>query len=89
MTKKDYILIALALNEELTYATNLRQGKIDVGMQDVSSFTAQVNGVKGVIGTLCQALALDNPKFDRSKFLKACGIELPAFVNNKGKTVNY
>ena len=77
MTKKDYELIASALKEELTFATNLRNGKQELGMQDVSNFTATINGVKGCIGTMCQVLALQDKRFDRNKFLVACGVLAP------------
>ena len=61
MTKKDYELIASALNN--TY----------LGHKE------WVRTLEQIAGTLADTLAEHNPKFNRNKFLTACGIQpLPA-----------
>ncbi len=61
MSKKDYILIAKCFSDYL-----------DNGDNDM---------VDGIIGgerlarSICERLQAENPKFNREKFLKACGIE--------------
>lgn len=63
MTKKDYQLIAGAvMNQRNSYAPNWDKNLFRA-MDDISK-------------TLADKLALDNPRFNRSKFLAACGVEL-------------
>jgi hypothetical protein len=59
MTKKDYVLIARAF--ALTADINDTTG-YKLARYDVARF-------------LAESLALDNPKFDRSRFLAACGVQ--------------
>lgn len=61
MTRKDYILIAEALKEARAEALALRAG---AGV-----------GVTIAAVRLADALARDNPRFDRERFLKACGVQ--------------
>jgi hypothetical protein len=56
MTRKDYVLIAEALNLALTKATEY---KYDTA------------GIYFTIGALSQTLVGDNPRFDQAKFLAA------------------
>lgn len=61
MTRKDYVLIADALK--------LRdKGQPVYAAQDMIGATA-------AIYRLADALARDNPKFDRDRFLKASGVQ--------------
>jgi hypothetical protein len=63
MTRKDYILIAAALNDTLL---------IDCPSVEF------LNGAKAAAISASQriadALAHDNPRFDRARFLAACGV---------------
>ena len=63
MTKKDYIRIAAALRDTLL---------IDCPT------TEYLNGAKAAhmsaITRIASTLQLDNPRFDRSRFLAACGV---------------
>ena len=58
MTRKDYILIAAALN-------SVRPHNHD--FSDVVKCDAHAHAV-------AEALAQDNPRFDRARFLTACGV---------------
>ena len=61
MTRKDYILIAAALKAARDYSTAHHE-------QPADTFVTAVL-------TLCDRLAQDNPRFDRGRFLKACGVQ--------------
>ena len=56
MTRKDYVLIAAALKAAMSHARGMP--------------TAQA-GIEQAARELCSALASDNPRFDRMRFLKA------------------
>lgn len=59
MTRKDYVLIAAAIAESVVvYRDNY--------------FAAEAIGANARF--LANRLATDNPRFDRNKFLKACGL---------------
>lgn len=62
LTKKDYELIANQFDMELF---QLRH-EYDTG---------EVEAVERLAKRLATRLQMDNPKFDRDKFLTACGIE--------------
>jgi len=58
MTKKDYELIA---NEILT-------------ARKVTEGWAVLVSVEHLVNSLATALEIDNPRFNRATFLKACGV---------------
>lgn len=60
MTKKDFELIASSLKKSFEEA----QGNLN-----------QECTVEGLIIDLSDTLASKNPRFDKQKFLKACGID--------------
>ena len=65
MTKKDFELIAKSIfyvrkNMEFLSAEQRQGAKV------IS---------RGIAYSLCDNLFIDNPRFNRDKFLKACGIE--------------
>lgn len=62
MTRKDYEMIAKAL-----------QAKRDELVESRSSYD-RICGHDGAILALAEALASENPRFDRERFLKACGV---------------
>lgn len=79
MTRKDYELIA----KEIWRAGYVKDGN-QVRQQAKESMRKLI-----AIG-LAVELEQDNPKFDQNKFLIACGLETQAaYVNSKGKTVDY
>lgn len=59
MTRKDYIAIANAIR--LAGTANTSRG--------------HNSGVYDVARILCETLANDNPRFDRARFLTACGVQ--------------
>lgn len=61
MTRKDYQLIANTLAAERAYHADLGQ-----------AYAAET--VESVAARLADELADDNPRFDRERFLKACGV---------------
>lgn len=65
MTRKDYVLLANSLNGTLNAARKLRSES------DSDAFAAAVGGVNAAIVNLADALAADNPRFDRERFIDA------------------
>ena len=63
MTRKDYVAIAAALNAARPHDF---QREIDLGRKE--GWSAAVHLVAGT-------MAADNPRFDRARFLKACGVQ--------------
>ena len=59
MTKKDYVLIARAF----------------VLAAEANDSTGYRLARYDVARILCESLAMDNPKFDRARFLAACGVQ--------------
>lgn len=59
MTKKDYIVVAAALREQLP-----RRAWLNKWQQ-----------YEAVCSSLAAAFLKDNPRFDRERFMVACGIE--------------
>jgi len=64
MTRKDHIAIAAALNQASApaWANEIFPTSGEAMRQDI-------------IGRIANVFANDNPRFDRSRFLAACGIE--------------
>jgi len=63
MTKKDFELIAQAVREA-------REGLGHDGKAGADAFT-----LNRVSDRLCRALSATNGRFDRDRFLRACGVE--------------
>ena len=62
MTKKDYVAIAKVISWHVAdYATD--------DLQDTD------HGLGPLIDSLAALFAADNPRFDRARFLTACGIK--------------
>lgn len=61
MTRKDYVLLAQAL----------KQCKTDFSNRNLDHDAQH----KADCNYIAAALAAENPRFDRARFLKACGIE--------------
>ena len=64
MTKKDYVLIAKALQLRTVYDA-----------EDMTYAEGWHAGVSSCIDALADVLQRDNPKFDRARFLAACGVQ--------------
>lgn len=63
MTKKDYELIANQFDLQLHFLKR--------------EYPEQVKTLVGFAKHLATRLEIDNPRFDRNRFLQACGIETP------------
>lgn len=71
MTKKDYELIASYLAYAIPSWDN---APYEYEMNDIYK-TGRLNAWKNTCETLADGLQLQNHKFNRDKFLQACGLE--------------
>lgn len=76
MTKKDYELIATPFRKELENLNRLFNFKVAKRGQLSSFNEGQVQELRTVIQLMAFYLQQDNPKFDKEKFLTACGVKL-------------
>lgn len=67
MTRKDYVLIAETLRELLADID-----RESPGMREV--LRGERMGVASVARRLAEQLRQDNPRFDRTRFIEACGL---------------
>jgi hypothetical protein len=65
MTPKDYELIAAAIRAARYHANTGAPGLMPIADVDINMDYASA--------ALANRLAADNPRFDRARFLKACG----------------
>jgi len=63
MTKRDYLVIARSIKNYMS-----------VHKYITSHYTVSGN-ITSFVHFLCDDLEADNPKFDREKFIKACGLD--------------
>lgn len=68
MTKKDYELIARVFKGELHAWDNAPDSKFKENAIEVIRALSQI---------MAGYLATDNPRFDRDRFLEACGLDTP------------
>jgi len=68
MTKKDYIALALALKaKKPVYAGDMKH-------MDYTYHSEAYGMWKDCVIAVVEALAADNPKFSKGKFVAACGV---------------
>jgi len=72
MTRKDYVMIAAALRETLD-AIERESAAMAVGDSTRAALAGERLGVRHAALRVMEALASDNPRFERETFLKACG----------------
>jgi len=60
VTRKDYVLLAQALNAALDRLTGPSE---------------EIDGIRYAAMSIAAALAAENPRFDRARFLKAAGVQ--------------
>lgn len=65
MTRKDYVKLAAAVTATKAYIVAREPDEDHANMIDGASLVAE---------HLADTLAADNPRFDRARFLKACGV---------------
>ena len=61
MTRKDYVLIADAIKTQIELSTKYEEEESRAGAQNIAY-------------DLAWKLSEDNPRFDRDRFLVACGV---------------
>lgn len=66
MTRKDYVAIAAAIKE-----ARLAAGVVQISNPPKGR---AVDGVDRAANAVAWVLGHDNPRFDRERFLKACGV---------------
>jgi hypothetical protein len=59
MTRKDYVLIAETIKNQFSY---------------YDESTPEVKALKELSLRMAYDLGMDNPRFDRARFLDACGV---------------
>ena len=62
MTRKDYVLIAKAIKTQVELSTKFEE-------------EASLAGAQNIAYDLAWILSTDNPRFDRHRFLEACGVK--------------
>ena len=62
MTRKDYVMIAETIKGAIIYEQFFNKNK------------EKEEGIKALAITLASTLESDNPRFDRHRFLVACGV---------------
>ena len=72
MNKKHYIKVAAALARQNKNAQNF----LDLKEND-QYFRGQIVAIRDMANSLADMFAEDNPRFDRARFLSACGIFKP------------
>ena len=64
MTKKDFIIVAAAIEHEV------------YGWRQVIGQKGEaIEALRSLAKEMCERFAADNPRFDETKFLTACGIQ--------------
>lgn len=66
MTRKDYVAIAEAIA-----ASKLGEY---ADLEEAQYYSGREDGVTVVARNIADVMQSDNPRFDRSRFLKACGV---------------
>jgi hypothetical protein len=61
MTRKDYELLAEAI-------------RLTRNKADFQGFTVEESTLSAVANSMAQLLEYENPRFDRKRFLEACGV---------------
>jgi hypothetical protein len=78
MTKKDYMLIAKVFRVTVDIWKNARRKWRDSDRPEKEGRIADINkiisSIEVIVKGLCHELTVDNPRFDKEKFIKACGI---------------
>ena len=63
MTRKDYVAIAAVFKSRNEMAQNIQNRAV------------RMTHYAEIAGSLADMLAANNPRFDRARFLKACGVQ--------------
>jgi hypothetical protein len=73
MTRKDYVMIAAIVRELLA---DIERESAPMAVCDRTRFftAGERLGVRNATLRMAQVLANDNPRFDRTRFIEACGL---------------
>lgn len=72
MTRKDYVAIAAVLNYQ---RANQEQQAALSGKHCSAEHKFSAYVVDAISRDIAEVMARDNPRFDRARFLKACGVQ--------------
>ncbi len=73
MSKKHYNAIAARFQQQLNELDNEQAAAHDLGKISVAEWEVARRHLAGIAGKLAFALAEDNARFDKLRFLAACG----------------
>jgi hypothetical protein len=73
MTRKDYELIAKAVNLYFNYLEKMMNNGLNNHLEQDNKLRLQ--GAGSVILRIANALEIENPRFNRARFLSACGVK--------------
>lgn len=73
MTRKDYVLIAAAINKAHLFAST--DGMTVAESAEYCSHKFRETAYREAARALADALGNENPRFDRGRFLTACGVK--------------
>lgn len=68
MSKKDYVMLAGVVKARHDEIVN------PVSIFDAANLTAHLDELQKIAESMADIFSQDNPRFDRSRFLKACGV---------------
>lgn len=81
MTRKDYVRVAAAMNEQIEKEiASLQHAGITVTADD-EHMNAYVSGMCSVLSSLVTVFKEDNPRFSTPTFIEACGIKYAYYEN--------
>ena len=73
MTRKDYVMISNVIRETLN---DIARDDVREGLSDRhrALLTGERIAVRGLAHRLCDQLHSENTRFDRTRFIEACGL---------------
>jgi hypothetical protein len=73
MTRKDYVAIAAVFKAQMIRADAIYNEASNADMRARGMLLRA--GMQSAAEGVCHVMAADNPRFDRARFLKACGVQ--------------
>ncbi len=74
MTRKDYIALAAEIRRFVGNAATMPAPTMVNDSRDLACQIATGRAIRNMAQIIADALAADNPRFDRVRFLAACGV---------------
>jgi hypothetical protein len=76
VTKKHYTALAAAWKSQYDTAMRLKKDATDKGLFNAANlWDGQASGIIVAAETFCTVAVEQNPRFDRARFLAACGVQ--------------